>query len=78
ISGAYRFSPNFRLHASLGKAIKNPSITDLYGWDASYVGNPNLKAEKSRGGDLGLLIESTDKKHSLDVTYFARVVNDLF
>ncbi|HHW7568612.1 TPA: TonB-dependent receptor domain-containing protein [Mannheimia haemolytica] len=78
ISGAYRLSPNFRLHASLGKAIKNPSITDLYGWDASYVGNPNLKAEKSRGGDLGLLIESTDKKHSLDVTYFARVVNDLF
>lgn len=78
IAGAYRLSPNFRLHASLGKAIKNPTITDLYGWDSSYIGNPDLKAEKSRGGDVGLLIESRDKKHSLDVTYFARVVNDLF
>lgn len=78
VAGAYRLSPNFRLHASLGKAIKNPSITDLYGWDASYIGNADLNAEKSRGGDLGLLIESQDKQHSLDVTYFARVVNQLF
>lgn len=33
--------------------------------------------EKSRGGDIGLFIESNDKKHSLDITYFARNVRDL-
>ncbi|WP_373778905.1 TonB-dependent receptor plug domain-containing protein [Glaesserella sp.] len=77
ISGAYRLSPNFKTHASFGSAIKNPTVTDYFGWNPSYyVGNPNLKPEKSLGGDLGVLIETADKAHSLDVTYFARNVNN--
>ena len=77
ISGAYRLSPNFKTHASFGTAIQNPTMTEYYGYNGSYVANPALKPEKSLGGDLGLLIESNDKKHSLDVTYFARNVNNL-
>lgn len=76
ISGAYRLSPNFKTHASFGSAIKNPTVTDYFGWDSSYIGNPNLKPEKSLGGEIGLLIETADKAHSLDVTYFARNVNN--
>lgn len=76
ISGAYRLSPNFRLHGSFGTAVQNPTMTEYYGWNASYVANPELKAEKSKGGDVGLLIESTDRQHSLDVTYFARNVSN--
>lgn len=76
ISGAYRLSPNFKTHASFGSAIKNPTVTDYFGWDSKYIGNPNLKPEKSLGGDLGVLIETADKAHSLDVTYFARNVNN--
>ena len=77
ISGAYRLSPNFRAHAGLGTAIQNPTMTEYYGWSGAFVGNPNLKPEKSQGGDVGVLIESTDKRHSLDLTYFARNVSDL-
>ncbi|OOF81428.1 TonB-dependent receptor plug domain-containing protein [Rodentibacter caecimuris] len=77
ISGAYRVSPNFRIHASLGTAIQNPTITEYYGWSGSFIGNPNLKPERSRGGDLGLLIETNDKAHSLDITYFGRNVDRL-
>ncbi len=77
ISGAYRLSPNFRAHASFGTAIQNPTMTEYYGYSGSYVGNPNLKPEKSRGGDVGLLVESNDKHHSLDLTYFARNVSNL-
>ncbi|MGQ0286343.1 TonB-dependent receptor plug domain-containing protein [Pasteurellaceae bacterium 22721_9_1] len=76
ISGAYRLSPNFQAHASYGSAIQNPTMTEYFGWNGSFIGNPNLKPEKSRGGDIGLLITSNDKKHSLDVTYFARNVEN--
>ncbi|QPB42025.1 TonB-dependent receptor plug domain-containing protein [Rodentibacter haemolyticus] len=76
ISGAYRLSPNFKAHASIGSAIQNPTITEYYGYNGQYIGNPNLKPEKSRGGDIGLLIENNDKSHRLDLTYFARNVED--
>lgn len=67
---------NFRTHASFGKAIQNPTFIEYFGYFGNFIGNPNLKPEKSIGGDLGLFIESTDKKHSLDITYFARNVEN--
>ncbi|OOF59490.1 TonB-dependent receptor plug domain-containing protein [Rodentibacter myodis] len=76
LAGAYRFSPNVKAHASFGSAVQNPTITEYYGYNGQYIGNPNLKPEKSRGGDIGLLIETADKAHSLDVTYFARNVEN--
>lgn len=77
LAGAYRLSPNVKAHTSLGTAIQNPTMTEYYGWDSRYLANPNLKPERSRGGDVGFLFESTDKHHSLDVTYFARNVDHL-
>ncbi|MDG2962967.1 TonB-dependent receptor plug domain-containing protein [Exercitatus varius] len=76
VAGAYRLSPNFKVHASFGSAIQNPTMTEYYGYDGKYLANPDLQAEKSRGGDAGLLIESKDKRHSLDVTYFGRQVKN--
>jgi vitamin B12 transporter len=32
LAGAYRFSPNVKAHASLGKAIHNPTMSEYYGW----------------------------------------------
>lgn len=75
IAGTYRLSPNFKTHASLGSAVQNPTITEYYGYNGRYIANPALKPERSRGGDLGLLAESDDKVHSLDITYFARNVD---
>ena len=76
IAGAYRLSPNFRMHASLGSAIQNPTLTDYYGYYGRYRGNPDLKPAKSLGGEIGLLVETSDKAHSIDVTYFARNVKN--
>lgn len=76
IAGAYRLSPNFKAHASFGKAIHNPTMSEYYGWGGTWLANPNLKAEKSLGGELGLLVETDDKRHSLDMTYFARNVDN--
>ncbi|MFZ7223725.1 TonB-dependent receptor plug domain-containing protein [Avibacterium avium] len=77
ISGAYRLYDNLKAHASFGNAIRNPSLIDYYGWNGRFKANPNLKPEKSVGGEFGLLLESNDKAHQLDVTYFARKVEDL-
>ncbi|TNH06100.1 TonB-dependent receptor plug domain-containing protein [Testudinibacter sp. TR-2022] len=77
IAGAYRLSPNIKAHASLGTAIQNPTMTEYYGWNSRYLANPELKPERSRGGDIGFLLESSDKRHSVDVTYFARNVDHL-
>lgn len=77
IAGGYRLSDNFRLHASYGSAVKNPTMIEYYGWGSAWLANTDLKPEKSRGGEAGLLIESTNKKHSLDVTFFKRHVDNL-
>ena len=83
LAGAYRLSPNFKVHTSLGTAVHNPTFTELYGYGESTYGtptvwlaNPDLRAEKSRGGELGLLMETTDKRYSFDLTYFSRIVDD--
>ncbi|MFZ7157599.1 TonB-dependent receptor plug domain-containing protein [Avibacterium gallinarum] len=76
IAGTYRLLQNVKAHASFGTAIQNPTITEFYGYNGTFLPNPNLKPEKSKGGDIGLLFETTDKRHSLDVTYFARNVKN--
>lgn len=76
IAGAYRLHNNVKAHASLGSAIQNPTITEYYGYNARYIGNPSLQPEKSFGGDVGFLFETDDNRHSLDVTYFARNVKN--
>ena len=76
VAGAYRLSSNFKAHAGIGSAIQNPNLTDYFGWDNKNIGNPDLKPAKSIGGEIGLLMETTNKAHSLDVTYFARNVKD--
>ncbi|STO58798.1 cira protein [Canicola haemoglobinophilus] len=35
LAGAYRFSPNIKSHASFGKAIHNPTMSEYYGWDGN-------------------------------------------
>ncbi|OOF70170.1 TonB-dependent receptor plug domain-containing protein [Rodentibacter caecimuris] len=77
ISGAYRITPNIKVHTGIGSAVQNPTMTEYYGWNGTFIANPDLKPEKSRGGDIGLLIESTNKHHRLDITYFGRYVKDL-
>ena len=76
IAGASRLHNNVKAHASIGSAIQNPTITEYYGYNARYIGNPNLQPEKSVGGDVGFLFETDDHRHSVDITYFTRNVKN--
>ncbi len=65
-----------KLHGSWGKGVQNPTLTELYGFFATYVGNPNLKPENSTGWDLGVEQPLFDKRLVLGATYFNNRIRD--
>jgi vitamin B12 transporter len=66
-----------RLHASLGRGVKNPTLFELFGATPAFTGNPNLKAERSLGWDIGVEHPFLDERVLLDVTYFQNRIEDL-
>ncbi|WP_134678365.1 TonB-dependent receptor plug domain-containing protein [Paracoccus ravus] len=66
----------FRLHASAGTGLVNPSYYELYSDDMFSVGNPFLKPEKNRGFDLGIEAQLPDGRGSVDVTWFRETLED--
>jgi vitamin B12 transporter len=63
------------LAASWGEGIAQPSFTDLYGFFPNgYVGNPDLKPERSRGYELSARYASDAVRVSL--TYFRQSLKD--
>lgn len=66
-----------RLHASYGTGVKNPTFTELFGFfPGSFVGNPDLEPEKSRGYDLGVEQTFLDGRAAVDVTFFDTNLED--
>jgi len=66
-----------RLHASAGTGVKNPDFFELFGFfpAPAFVGNPNLKPEKSFGWDAGVQVDVADGV-GFDVTYFHADLED--
>ncbi|WP_376693341.1 TonB-dependent receptor domain-containing protein [Wenzhouxiangella sp. EGI_FJ10409] len=56
LAGGWRMSESLRLSASLGRAFRAPSFSQLYspGFGGQYAGNPDLDPETSLSGELGL------------------------
>ncbi len=84
IGAQYRLLDNLKAHASFGTAFSVPDAYKTagsynvsiyfpewdYTWVQSYVGNPDLKPEKSRTTDLGLSFYTPDRAFHSDLTYF--------
>ena len=66
-----------KFRASYGTAFRSPSFLDLYGKSAFYAGNPNLRAEKARGGDAGADYYLPGKRGTLSATWFQTEYRDL-
>src|SRR5699024_7527576 len=66
-----------RLHASYGTAVKNPTMTERYGFGSFLEGNPDLKPEKSRGWEIGVEQDLLEERLTLGATYFDRKIKDL-
>lgn len=76
LAGGYRLNDTIRVHGNWGTGVKTPTVFDYYGWNGQYLGNPELKAEQSHGGEIGVSLQTVDQTHWLDVTYFNRRVDD--
>ncbi len=72
-----RLDPAWRLHASAGTGVKNPDFFELFGFfpAPSFVGNPDLKPEKSLGFDVGLEWRPANGV-LIDATYFHADLQD--
>lgn len=70
-----RVARNWSLHGSYGEGIAQPTFYDLHGFfPGSFVGNPALRPERSRGWEAGL--RWTDTKTSVSLTAFTARLRD--
>ncbi len=73
----YRLSFGLRVRGAYGTGVKNPGYYELYGYsDGTYIGNPNLKPEKSKGWEAGVDQEIAGNKASIGITYFDSRLED--
>ncbi len=67
-----------RLRASWGTAVKNPTFSERFGFYTNFIGNPDLRPEKSTSWDMGVDQSLFDGRLMLGLTYFrARLENEI-
>jgi vitamin B12 transporter len=71
VQGSYRFDEGTRLHAAAGSGVKDPSFSELFDFSAGrFIGNPNLRPEKSEGWEAGVDQTFLEGRANVGVTYF--------
>ncbi len=78
VQASYRFDFGTRLHAAAGTGVKAPNFFELFGYSptSGFVGNPNLKPEKSTGWEVGVEQSFLGGNGRVDVTYFNAKLRD--
>ncbi len=66
-----------RLHTSMGNGIKNPTMTELFGYGLSYTGNTNLQPEENFTWDLGAEYSFAHLDGYIDTTVFHSRIDSL-
>ena len=59
-----------RLHASTGRAIKEPTILQSYSPNPGFLGNPDLLPERTRAIDAGVEQRLAGDRLKIDLTWF--------
>jgi vitamin B12 transporter len=77
VQGSYRVLDGTRLHAAAGSGVKNPNLFELYGFlDGRYIGNPDLRPEKSEGWEAGVEQSLIGDRLTIGATWFRNVLDD--
>ncbi|WP_336974246.1 TonB-dependent receptor plug domain-containing protein [Sphingobium aromaticiconvertens] len=75
--GSYRFATGTRIRGAYGTGVKNPGYFELFGFtDGQYIGNPNLKPEKSQGWEAGIEQSIGGDKATIGATWFDSKLKD--
>ena len=65
------------VHVKYGTGFAPPEALDLYDYAPYYVGNPNLKAEKSRNLEVGFVYQDKEERNVYGLTCFLNKYNNL-
>jgi vitamin B12 transporter len=77
VQGSYDVLDGTRVHAGAGSGVKNPNLFELYGFiDGRFLGNPDLKPEKSEGWEAGVEQRLFGDRLAVGATYFENVLSD--
>ncbi|MDG2532548.1 TonB-dependent receptor [Sphingomonas sp. HITSZ_GF] len=77
VQAGYRLPTDTRIHAAYGTGVKNPGYYELYGYsDGKYIGNPNLKPEKSEGWEAGIDQSFLGGAATIGATWFDSTLKD--
>lgn len=77
VQAGYRLPFGLRIRGAYGTGVKNPGFFELFGFsDGRYIGNPDLRPEKSEGWEAGLDYEIADGRASIRATYFDSTLED--
>ncbi len=77
VQASYLLPEGTRLRAAAGSGIKNPQYFELYGYsDGQYIGNPNLRPEKSTGWEAGVDQSFLGNRATAGLTYFSSRLKD--
>jgi vitamin B12 transporter len=68
---------SIKFRASYGTGFNAPSFLELYGVATGYVGNPDLKPERTRGGDAGVDFYLSRGAGTLSATWFRNDYSNL-
>ena len=76
----YRLPFGLRVRGAYGTGVKNPGYFELFGYsDGRYIGNPNLRPEKSEGWEAGADQDFAGGKATIGATYFdSRLKDEIF
>jgi vitamin B12 transporter len=73
---SWQLSPNLKIFLSRGKAIKNPSFTERFGFfPGTFKGNSSLTPESSFSNEIGLEYSPT-KQIDIQLTHFDTELED--
>lgn len=77
---SYVLPTGTRLRAAYGTGVKNPGYFELYGYsDGRYIGNPDLRPEKSKGWEAGIEQSFAANRATIGATWFeSRLEGEIF
>ena len=77
VQASYRPIQDLRLRAAAGTGITNPTNFELFGFNPlTFIGNPNLKPERSEGWEAGFDYALFGNMAVLGATYFNNRLKD--
>ncbi|MEC9375126.1 MAG: TonB-dependent receptor, partial [Pseudomonadota bacterium] len=77
IALSFRLRPETKFRASLGTGQKIPTFTERFGYSPlNFIGNPNLKSEKSISYEFGIEKLYLDNSLEFEITYFKSILED--